>query len=72
MDRITLILMFAVSGLSTAANLLTAKAIAEEAKAKTAPDSATKAALLKSADHDRALAKVLMAADTGVQSYLSS
>jgi hypothetical protein len=70
MDKVTFFLMFAHNGLNTAAVLLNQKAAGEEAKAAAETDPKAKAALLKSATKDRNLAKILNAADVGIQSYV--
>ncbi|MDT5268884.1 MAG: hypothetical protein QOH49_1070 [Acidobacteriota bacterium] len=70
MDKITLALIIAQNGLTTAAGALTVKANKADAQAAAATGAdATK--FKKQADKSRKLAAALTAANAGITSYLS-
>lgn len=71
MDRIYFLLTVAESGLRTAAKTLQARAKTLKTQADAETDAAKKASLQKQADKNAKLAKVLNAADAGIEAYLT-
>lgn len=70
MDKLTLALVIAQNGLSTAAAALTARSnkFSTQAESKTGPEAAK---LKKQADKAKKLAAALTAANAGITSYLA-
>lgn len=71
MDKETIALIIAQNGLKTASTILTAKAAKQEKKAATTADAAEKARLTKDAARTKKLAAALVAADQGINTYIS-
>ena len=71
MDKETIALIIAQNGLKTASTILTAKAAKQEKKAATTADTAEKARLTKDAARTKKLAAALVAADQGINTYIS-
>jgi hypothetical protein len=72
MDKLTIVLVIAQNGLKTAATALTQKAVKLDAGAGNASDKQEAAKLAKKAQKARDLAKALLAADTGIATYLTA
>lgn len=70
-NRTLMILTLADSGLDTAGAFLRNSAKEKEKKAAVELVALKKAELLKGAEKDRMLAKVLAAADAGIESYMN-
>lgn len=71
MDKETIALIIAQNGLKTASTILAAKAAKQEKKAATLADAAEKTKLTKDAARTKKLAAALVAADQGINTYLS-
>jgi hypothetical protein len=72
MDKLTIVLVIAQNGLKTAATVLTQNAIKLEASAGKAKNKPEAAKLTKKAQKARDLAKALLAADSGIATYLTA